>query len=459
MPFRSFRWAATIRNLDGARTRDAPNIYRHFSSTTSRVRIRSKFHEPPATHLPTWRAAPLILKPFGSFQSTRFASTGHSPPANVDSSPVLVPQPVEAPTDEVISSPLDSITAVEHAALPEYIGYLKDLGLDYGWGPTSLLQTLLEHVHIYSGTGWGLSIILTSLLVRLALLKIFINASDTSARIAVVAPNIALIKARLKEAKASKDIDQLRLVAAELKQLYSAAGIQMWRVFVPMIQMPLGFGTFRLLRGMADLPVPGLDSAGFLWLTDLTVSDPYFILPVFTGAAFHWMFKKGGELGSNPMADEAWKTTLIYGIPSVTSLFMLYWPGALQLTFACTSLLGLTQTYLLQQPRVREFLNIQPLPVRKPQTAAPPTRATNWERPPSSPRPVKTGILGGAISEIKGAASQVMKTARSFRNSDDTKVGAARRSPRELRRANEYEEKRRREIAEEKLAMKRDFRR
>ena len=168
------------------------------------------------------------------------------------------------------------------------------MGLDYGWGPTSLLQTLLEHVHIYSGTEWGLSIILTSLLVRLALLKIFINASDTSARLAVVAPNIAPIKARLKEAKVTKDIDQLRLVTAELKQLYSAAGIQMWRVFVPMIQMPLGFGTFRLLRGMEELPVRGLDRAGFLWFTDLTVSDPYFILPVFTGVAFHWMFKVSG---------------------------------------------------------------------------------------------------------------------------------------------------------------------
>lgn len=139
-----------------------------------------------------------------------------------------------------------------------------------------------------------MSIILTSLLVRLALLKIFINAADTSARIAVVAPNIAPMKARLKEARAIKDMDQLRLVTAELKQLYSAAGIQMWKVFLPLIQMPLGFGTFRLLRGMSDLPVPGLDSAGVLWLTDLTISDPYFILPVFTGAAFHFQFKVSG---------------------------------------------------------------------------------------------------------------------------------------------------------------------
>lgn len=158
------------------------------------------------------------------------------------------------------------------------------------------------------------------------------------------------------------------------------------------------------------------------------------------------------------MMDEAWRSTLLYGMPILTSFFMLFWPGALQLTFACTSLLGLIQAYLFRQARVRKFLNIQPLPVPKTQTAAPPTPAITWDSPPSSSVPAKTGILAGAISEIKGAATQVVKSARRLRDSDDTKKGAARRSPRELRRANEYEEKRRREIAQEKLGTKRDFR-
>lgn len=68
----------------------------------------------------------------------------------------------------------------------------------------------------------------------------------------------------------------------------------MWRLFVPMLQVPIGFATFRLMRGMADLPVPGLDDGGFLWLTDLTQSDPYFILPIVTGIAFHLTFKVSG---------------------------------------------------------------------------------------------------------------------------------------------------------------------
>lgn len=232
----------------------------------------------------------LIAKAFDCPQSTRFASTDHSPPANVDSSTVSVAQPVEAPTDTFKSFSLDSITAAEYPRIDEHVGYLKDLGLDYGWGPTSLLQTLLEYIHLYSGTGWGVSIVLTSLLVRLVFLKAFINASDVSARVAVIAPTVAPLKARMKEAQAVNDLPLMRQITSELRQVYKVSGVQMWRTFVPMLQVPLGFGTFRLMRGMADLPVPGLDSAGFLWWTDLTQSDPFYILPAFTGFAFHKTF-------------------------------------------------------------------------------------------------------------------------------------------------------------------------
>lgn len=201
---------------------------------------------------------------------------------------------METLTDTFKSSSLDSITAADYPRIDEHVGYLKDLGLDYGWGPTSLLQTLLEYIHIYSGTGWGVSIILTSLLVRLVFLKAFINASDVSARAAIIAPTVAPLKARMKEARAVNDMHLMREVTSELRQVYKVAGVQMWRTFVPMLQIPLGFGTFRLMRGMADLPVPGLDSAGVLWLTDLTHSDPFFIFPIFTGLSFHLTFAVSG---------------------------------------------------------------------------------------------------------------------------------------------------------------------
>jgi YidC/Oxa1 family membrane protein insertase len=37
---------------------------------------------------------------------------------------------------------------------------------------------------------------------------------------------------------------------------------------------------FYGLRRMADAPVPGFIEGGFGWVTDLTLPDPYYILPI-----------------------------------------------------------------------------------------------------------------------------------------------------------------------------------
>lgn len=231
-----------------------------------------------------------MFKPSGPTLLKRFASTDANSPTILESPPTPVDQPWE-PLPDFTSSPLDTITDLDVSQIGEHIGFLKELGLNFGWGPTSSLQYLLEHVHIYAGTPWWGSILLTALFVRVILLKAYINASDVSARMAIVNPNIEPLKARLKASRDAKDADEMKRVAMELRQVYKSANIQLWRVWVPMLQMPIGFGTFRLLRNMADLPVPGLENGGLLWIKDLTLSDPYFFLPVITGLAFHITFR------------------------------------------------------------------------------------------------------------------------------------------------------------------------
>lgn len=46
--------------------------------------------------------------------------------------------------------------------------------------------------------------------------------------------------------------------------------------------MPLFLSFFFGLRGMTDLPVESLRNGGLWWFHDLTVCDPYYILPVAT---------------------------------------------------------------------------------------------------------------------------------------------------------------------------------
>ena len=165
------------------------------------------------------------------------------------------------------------------------------MGLDYGWGPTAFMETLLEHVHVYLGTPWWASIGISMLIIRAALFKFYVDAADSSARRQLIKHLEEPIAARIKVAQAEKNQRALREAWYERRALQKSAGITWWKSFAPFLQVPIGFGTFRLMRGMAYLPVPGLDTGGLLWLPDLTQSDPYFILPIATAAAYYFTFK------------------------------------------------------------------------------------------------------------------------------------------------------------------------
>ena len=223
----------------------------------------------------------------------RFASTNPTPPPVAEVQFDYVPPPQSSPPvgEDFLPSSLDEIASSLPPPVYEHLGFLKEMGLDYGWGPTAFMETLLEHVHVYLGTPWWASIIISILTIRVLLLKFYIDATDSNARRQLIKPLEEPINARLKVAQAERDQKAYQAAWLERSALHKSAGITLWRSFAPFLQVPIGFGTFRLMRGMAYLPVPGFDSGGLLWISDLTQSDPYFILPIATAAAYYFTFK------------------------------------------------------------------------------------------------------------------------------------------------------------------------
>ena len=173
----------------------------------------------------------------------------------------------------------------------EHLGFLKEMGLDFGWGPTAFVETILEHVHVYIGTPWWASIGVTVLIIRAAVLKFYIDAADCSARRQIVKPYEDEINTRFKAARAEEDRNALRSAWMDRKDLHKRAGIIWWKSLLPLVQLPIGFGTFRLMRAMATLPVPGFDTGGLLWISDLTIPDPYYFIPIATAWAYYFAFK------------------------------------------------------------------------------------------------------------------------------------------------------------------------
>ena len=178
--------------------------------------------------------------------------------------------------------------------MPEKIGYLKAIGLDYSFGPTATMEWLLEHVYIYTGLPWWASIATVAVLVRIAIFKPSLTAAQTSHKLQELRknPQFAAAMQRMQEASfVSGNQAELMEARNELKQMRTAAGVQMWRSFVPMVNLPIAIGMLRLLRGMAALPVPSLETGGVLWFVDLTVPDPFFILPFASSALLYFVMK------------------------------------------------------------------------------------------------------------------------------------------------------------------------
>lgn len=184
--------------------------------------------------------------------------------------------------------------------MPENIGYLQKIGLDYGYGPTSIMQWIVEHIHVYSGWGWGASIVATAFLVRVLMVYPQIMSMQNAGKMQLMKqdPRHDEVMARVKAGQQTRNMAEMQKGQYLSKKLREEYGVSILRSFFGLVQLPFTFGLFRLITGMSTLPVPAFENAGFLWFTDLTQSDPYFLLPL--GAAG---FMIGGMRVRNPVPD------------------------------------------------------------------------------------------------------------------------------------------------------------
>lgn len=75
--------------------------------------------------------------------------------------------------------------------------------------------------------------------------------------------------------------------SAELFSIYKKNGCNPYKMaLTPLIQLPVFISFFVAIRQMAAVPVESMKTGGLYWFTDLTVPDPYYLLPFMGCAAF-----------------------------------------------------------------------------------------------------------------------------------------------------------------------------
>ncbi|CAG8899812.1 unnamed protein product [Penicillium egyptiacum] len=286
-----------------------------------------------------WRMTPAVIGP----AAVRFNST---------SSDSTLP---EFPLDGSLKN---AVNIHDITTIPESIGYLKELGLDFGWGFTSTMQWLIEHTHIWTGLPWWASIVAVGLLTRVAMLKPVLASSENSARMTLAKPEADPLRHKMVAASSEGRQQEAQVFRAQLKAINDKYGIKTWKSIVPMLQIPLGFGCFRVVRAMTALPVPALAMETTGWIKDLTVADPTYMLPMLAAATLCLSLRKGGESGAMPMMQTEAGKYIVYGFPVMSFAFMAFMPSALQLYFVASGLFGLGQTYLINSDAFRKWMSL-----------------------------------------------------------------------------------------------------
>ncbi|KAL2386637.1 hypothetical protein RJZ90_000496 [Blastomyces dermatitidis] len=432
--------------------------------------LRSRTSTQNASGLISTSWSPGLLPAAGA-SSSRFNSTAASPsPAAEPAASVAIDSTVNAPVSSGAQA-IDSLSAadlvsVDISQIPEKLGYLKAIGLDYGWGPSRVIETVLESLHIYGGLPWWGAAIGTSVLLRLFVLKFAMGASDTSAKVASIKHITQPFQVEIQRCYRENDTVGLQRVLQQRKIINESHDIKLRRLAYPLVQLPLSFGAFRVLRGMSALPVPGLDSESFLWLSNVTVHDPYFILPITTGLIMHYTFKLGGEnAGANDPTAMMAKPILLYGLPILSTVCTSFLPGILQIFFATTSVLAIGQSYAFRHPSIRAMTGMAPFPspavidttASEPKARILEVQTNNPEQAPDQVETVpKVSFIDRFITSFQRSVSSTRKKMESYTGQNEKVETFADGTPKsrltkkQLEDAIAYENRRREELSIER---------
>lgn len=201
-----------------------------------------------------------------------------------------------------------------------------DLTVDYGWlWPISkFLFWLMSKIHHYIGN-WGWSIVLVTVLIKIAFYGLSNKSYASMAKTRELQPRIQALRDRFGDDK--------QAMSKAMMELYRKEKINPLGGCLPMVvQIPVFIALYYVLIESVELR----QAPFILWIHDLSVMDPYFILPILMGLSMFLQQKL-----SPPPPDPAQAKMMMF-LPLVFTIFFCTFPAGLVLywlTNNCTSIL------------------------------------------------------------------------------------------------------------------------
>jgi len=235
---------------------------------------------------------------------------------------------------------------------PQEYRQLRRLGRDldkastYGWifkpivMPVSVWITqLLLWLHQRLSLAYGWVLILFGLAIRLALWPLNQKAMMSSVAMQAIQPLMKDIQTRHKE-------DPQRL-QQEMMKLYREHKVNPFGSCLPMLlPFPILLALFFVFANTI-----AFRGAAFLWLPDLSLRDPTYIIPLVMGGSMYALSRLG-QMGMPPNPQAKMMTTVM---PIMMTVLFLNFASGLNLYYAVSNLVSLPQQYLINRARIREM--------------------------------------------------------------------------------------------------------
>ncbi|KSU81675.1 MULTISPECIES: YidC family membrane integrase SpoIIIJ [Fictibacillus] len=188
------------------------------------------------------------------------------------------------------------------------------------------------------GNNYGLSIVVVTILIRLALLPLMIKQTRSSKAMQDIQPELQ----KLREKYSSKDATTQQKLQQETMQLFQSQGVNPLAGCLPLvIQMPILLGFYHAIMRTQEIK-----NHSFLWF-DLGNPDPVYALPIIAGITTFLQQKimMGGTNNPNPQMK-----MLLYIMPVMIVVFAINFPAALSLYWVIGNMFMIVQTYFITAP-------------------------------------------------------------------------------------------------------------
>ncbi|WP_413285505.1 membrane protein insertase YidC [Vibrio sp. MA40-2] len=207
-----------------------------------------------------------------------------------------------------------------------------DLVVDYGWlwfiaKPLHWLLSMIQSVVV----NWGLSIMILTFVVRGAMYPLTKAQYTSMAKMRMLQPKLAAMRERIG--------DDRQRMSQEMMELYKKEKVNPLGGCLPIfLQMPIFIALYWSLMESVELR----HSPFFLWITDLSAQDPYYILPILMGASMFMIQKMSPTTVTDPMQQK-----IMTFMPIMFTGFFLFFPSGLVLYWLVSNVVTLIQQTII----------------------------------------------------------------------------------------------------------------